>query len=191
MTYADPNGEIQTISSVIPVWPAAVVAGIKNEDWVSVKNKTRFTAIALDTNGKPMSDVPLVITGIARHNDSHRRRIVGGFYAYENAESSKELGQLCKGKSDARGLLICEVEMTESGNIELQVKASDNQGGVLMQKPRSGSQAKVRSGLMVRIRIAWMFYRRKNSIRLATSQAFRCACLSALRQHWLRSNAKV
>ncbi|WP_423679531.1 alpha-2-macroglobulin family protein [Undibacterium sp. WLHG33] len=128
MTYSDPNGEIQTISSVIPVWPAAVVAGIKNEDWVSVKNKTRFTAIALDTNGKPVFDVPLVITGIARHNDSHRRRIVGGFYAYENTESSKELGQLCKGKSDARGLLICEVEMTESGNIELQVKASDQQG---------------------------------------------------------------
>jgi hypothetical protein len=30
-TYADPNGEVQTIRSVSTVWPAAVVAGIKTE----------------------------------------------------------------------------------------------------------------------------------------------------------------
>ena len=34
-SYADPNGEVQTIRSVATLWPSAVVAGIKTEGWVS------------------------------------------------------------------------------------------------------------------------------------------------------------
>ncbi|MBC3935870.1 alpha-2-macroglobulin family protein [Undibacterium rugosum] len=134
MTYADPNGEIQTISNVTALWPAAVVVGIKSEDWVSAKNKTRFILVALDTAGKPLADVPLQVNGTLRLNNSHRKRIVGGFYAYENAESSKDLGQLCSGKSDQRGLLLCEIELKESGNVELVAKAKDASGKVASAK---------------------------------------------------------
>ncbi len=128
MTYADPNGEIQTITAVTPLWPSAVVVGVKAGQWVSVKKKITLSAIALDTFGKPKADVAIELTGTARQNNSHRKRMVGGFYAYENAESKKDLGKLCSGKSDARGLLICEVDLSEPGNIEIVAKAKDDNG---------------------------------------------------------------
>ncbi|MDE2429789.1 MAG: alpha-2-macroglobulin, partial [Burkholderiales bacterium] len=134
MTYADPNGEIQTMSTVTPLWPSAVIVGIKNEEWVSVKNKTRLTAIALDTTGKPLAGVPISISAVAKKNNSHRKRIVGGFYAYENVPTSQDLGKICSGKSDARGLLLCEVDLKESGNIELTATATDDNGQAAFAK---------------------------------------------------------
>ncbi|CAN5847311.1 MG2 domain-containing protein [soil metagenome] len=134
MSYADPNGEIQTITAVTPIWPSAVVVGVKAGQWVSVKKKISLSAIALDTNGKPKAGVALEISAIARQNNSHRKRMVGGFYAYENDETSKDLGRLCSGKSDQRGLLICEITLSESGNIEIVAKAKDENGNSTQAK---------------------------------------------------------
>ena len=128
MSYADPNGEIQTISTVTPLWSSAVLVGVKAGQWVSVKKKISLSAIALDTNGKPKAGVAIDISGIAKQNNSHRKRMVGGFYAYENAESSKDLGSLCSGKTDERGLMICEANLSEPGNIEILGKAKDESG---------------------------------------------------------------
>ncbi len=130
MTYADPNGEIQTVSTVSPLWPSGVVVGIKASEWVSVKKKVTLTAIALDTNGQALAGVPVEINGVLLQTNSHRKRMVGGFYAYENAASSKKLGTLCSGKSDARGLLLCEAELEEPGNVELNVQAKDKEGNL-------------------------------------------------------------
>ena len=41
-----------------------------------------------------------------------RKRMVGGFYAYDNRTEVKDLGTLCSGKSDERGLLLCEASST-------------------------------------------------------------------------------
>ena len=38
-SYADPNGEIQTLRHVATLWPAGVVAGIRTEGWVSASQK--------------------------------------------------------------------------------------------------------------------------------------------------------
>ena len=128
MTFADPNGEVQTVSSVVPLWQAGIVVGIKSENWVSIKNKTSFTLVSLDTTGKPVADVPLSVTAVAKNTNSHRKRLVGGFYAFENEELRQDLGQLCSGKSDARGLLICEVDVKTTGNIELTAHSTDRNG---------------------------------------------------------------
>ncbi|MBC3862268.1 alpha-2-macroglobulin [Undibacterium jejuense] len=134
MSFADPNGEIQTVSNVTPLWPAAVVVGIKSERWVSVKDKTSFTLVSLDTDGKPLADVPLSVSAVAKNTNSHRKRLVGGFYAYENEELNQDLGQVCSGKSDARGLLICEIDIKVSGNIELTARATDRSGKSALAK---------------------------------------------------------
>uniref|UniRef100_UPI00374C9EC2 Ig-like domain-containing alpha-2-macroglobulin family protein n=1 Tax=Undibacterium sp. TaxID=1914977 RepID=UPI00374C9EC2 len=128
MTYADPNGEVQTVSTLTPVWPSAVVIGVKASEWVSVKKKMTLTAITLDTGGKPQADVKVEFTGIAKQTNSHRKRMVGGFYAYENAEESKDLGALCSGKSDARGMVLCDIELADAGNVEIFAKAKDGKG---------------------------------------------------------------
>ena len=128
MTYSDPNGEIQTISNVTAVWPSAVVIGIKGGDWVSVKKKLALSMVVLNAAGQPQADVPVEITAQSRQTNSHRKRMVGGFYAYENTRSSQNLGTLCSGKSDKHGVLICEVSLSEAGNVELTATAKDGNG---------------------------------------------------------------
>lgn len=128
MRFADPNGEIQTVSQLVPLWPAAVVAGIKMEDWVSAGRRSRLTALALDLEGRPRANVAMEISAVRHSRNAHRKRMVGGFYAYENETVSKELGRLCSGRSDARGLFVCEADLGEAGEVELTAQASDDKG---------------------------------------------------------------
>ncbi len=130
-SYADPNGEVQTIRSVSTLWPAAVVAGIKTEGWVSASQKIRFQALALDLTGKPAAGVPLEVKAVARIVTTSRKRMVGGFYTYDNKTDIKDLGSVCSGSSDARGLLLCEAKLGEPGEVELVVTAKDKDGNTI------------------------------------------------------------
>ncbi|MBT9513908.1 MAG: alpha-2-macroglobulin [Acidovorax sp.] len=127
-TYADPNGEVQTLRSVQALWPAGVVAGVKTEGWVSARQKIRFQALALLHNGKPAPDTALQVQAVARITTTTRKRMVGGFYSYDNQTETKDLGTLCSGKADARGLLLCESKLDEPGEVELVVTATDKDG---------------------------------------------------------------
>ena len=76
-TYADPNGEVQTLRSTRTIWPAAVVAGVRSESWVSVDRKLSFQALTLDTAGKVQAGVPVKVEAVARITTSSRKRLVG------------------------------------------------------------------------------------------------------------------
>lgn len=127
-TYADPNGEVQTLRSTQTLWPAEVIAGIKTEGWVSTSQKLKFQALALDLAGKPREGVTLNVRATARITTTSRKRMVGGFYTYDNKTEVKEIGTVCSGKSDARGLLLCEAELKEAGQVELVASATDKDG---------------------------------------------------------------
>ncbi|WP_036005706.1 alpha-2-macroglobulin family protein [Paraburkholderia caribensis] len=127
-TFADPNGEVQTISGNATLWPAAVVAGVKSGQWVSVGNAVPVKALAVDLQGKPRAGVPLEVRGIARITITSRKRMVGGFYAYDNHTETKDLGTLCSGKSDDHGLMTCDAKLKEAGNVDLVATAKDGEG---------------------------------------------------------------
>ncbi|MFM9921806.1 MG2 domain-containing protein [Variovorax sp. H27-G14] len=127
-TYADPNGEVQTIRSTQTLWPASVIAGIKTEGWVSTSQKLKFQALALDLTGKPQAGVTLNVRAVARITTTSRKRMVGGFYTYDNKTETKDIGTVCSGKSDSRGLLLCESELKEAGEVELIASATDSDG---------------------------------------------------------------
>lgn len=127
-TFADPNGEVQTISGNATLWPAAVVAGVKSGQWVSVGHTVPVQALAVDLQGKPRAGVPLEVRGMARITISTRKRMVGGFYSYDNRTETKDLGTLCSGKSDDHGLMRCDAELKEAGNVDLVVTAKDGDG---------------------------------------------------------------
>ncbi|WP_028225277.1 alpha-2-macroglobulin family protein [Paraburkholderia ferrariae] len=127
-TFADPNGEVQTIGGSATLWPAAVVAGIKSGRWVSVGGTVPVTALALDLQGKPRAGVKLEVRGVFRTTITSRKRMVGGFYAYDNHTQTHDLGVLCSGKSDDHGLLDCEAKLGEAGNIDLVATATDGDG---------------------------------------------------------------
>lgn len=128
LEYADANGEILTASTRIPVLSAAVVVGIKPDAWAVTKDKLRFQVLTLTPNGKPLAGATVKVGLLQRKNYSHRKRLVGGFYAYEHYSEVKNLKDACSGVSDAKGLLICETASPVSGNIIVQARATDAGG---------------------------------------------------------------
>ncbi len=127
-TYADPGGEVQTLRSVTPLWPASVIAGLRTEGWVSASQKMRFQALALNLAGQPQGDVALEVKAQARITTTSRKRMVGGFYTYDNKTELRDLGTVCTGRSDSRGLLLCEASIQQAGEIELVATARDAAG---------------------------------------------------------------
>jgi len=127
-TYSDPNGEVQTLRNTATLWPAGVVVGLKTEGWVSVQQALRFQALALDLAGRPKAGVALSVRAVARTVTTSRKRMVGGFYTYDNKTDTQDLGEVCSGKSDARGLLQCDSKLARPGEVELVATAQDGAG---------------------------------------------------------------
>ncbi len=130
MSFADPNGEIQTLRGRVELWPAALTVGLKVADWASSTGKNRVDVVVLDTRGKPLAGQAVRIKAKRRIDSSHRRRIVGGFYAYENTVDYKDIGEICTGTTDSRGLLVCTPTINEAGSIYLLAETRDGQGNV-------------------------------------------------------------
>lgn len=127
MSFPDPNGEIQTIRGTVPLWPAGLVLGLSTPDWMTAE-RGQFQLVALDLDGKPLAGQEIRVAGKQRITHSHRRRIVGGFYAYENRDEFVDLGELCAGKTDAHGLLRCTTNTKAAGEILLLAESRDAQG---------------------------------------------------------------
>ncbi len=126
--FTDPNGETQTVSTRTALWPSAVVLGIKAGSWASNKGRVTFQALALDTSGKPIKGQSVEVRGSWSQVITSRKRIVGGFYAYDNHTEVKDLGKLCSGSTDDRGLLLCEAELDQAGEVQLIAHAKDGAG---------------------------------------------------------------
>ena len=127
LTYQDANGETLTASTRVTLWPARLVVGIKQGSWLS-GDTMKFQVAVLDLKGKPAPGVQLDVDVFQRQTYSHRRRLVGGFYAYENSSEIKRIGAACAGTSDARGLLLCELKAPAEGNLILRARAVDAEG---------------------------------------------------------------
>jgi len=127
-SYSDPNGEVQTLRGSRTVWPAGVIAGLRAEDWVSVDKPLALRALALDLAGKPRAGVPIEVKAVAHVTTSSRKRLVGGFYSYDNHTETRDLGTVCSGRSDALGGLECKAKLETPGEVELVALARDDQG---------------------------------------------------------------
>jgi len=125
--YRDPNGETQTAAATVPLWPAAVLPSIAVEHWAGTKDSVRAGVIAIDARGQPVAGVPVQVDIFQRQFYSHRKRLVGGFYAYEHVEETRRLGPFCSGQTDARGRLDCSAAAPHAGELVLQATVTDAQ----------------------------------------------------------------
>ena len=127
---------MQTVSVRVPTWPSAVVMGLRAGSWFSAGGNTNaksagsatLTALALDISGKPLAKQAVQIQGRQIQTLSTRKRMVGGFYAYDNRTEVRELGEVCKGTTDDKGLFSCEARLDTSGEVELVAVAVDIAG---------------------------------------------------------------
>jgi len=132
LEFMDPNGEVQTTAQKIHLWPSGLSIGIKPDSWAVSKEAFRFHTVLLDLSGKPVQDRDVKVDLFQRKFYSHRKRLVGGFYSYEHVTETKRIGQVCEGKTDAKGLLICDIKSPVTGNVILQARAADDKGNVSM-----------------------------------------------------------
>ena len=131
LEYRDPNGEIQTVSRRVAVWSSEILVGIETDDFSSTKDKLRFKMIAFDLSGKPKQGVNLKAQIFSKKYYSHRKRLIGGFYAYEHVTEIKKLAPVaCEGLTSKEGLVICEIVSPSSGNVIVQVQGTDASGRV-------------------------------------------------------------
>lgn len=128
LEYRDPNGESQTVSNNVMIWPAKRLVGIQVEDWASSPGLVRAHLAVVDDSGKPVAHVPVRVDIFSRLQYSYRKRLIGGFYSYENTQETKLLGVLCSGTTDDLGRLSCETIPPVTGDAILQATVTDDAG---------------------------------------------------------------
>jgi alpha-2-macroglobulin len=126
--YRDPNGETSTAATNVALWNAGIVLGIKPDGWITQKDRVRVAVATLDTTGKPRAGVHVVVDAFRREFFSHRRRLIGGFYAFSNGSDTTRLGDFCEGTSNAAGIVTCEAPVSQAGNVILRARAADAAG---------------------------------------------------------------
>jgi uncharacterized protein YfaS (alpha-2-macroglobulin family) len=128
LEFRDPNGEIQTVSTRVPLLPADRHLGLRPESWTLSKEALKFQVAVTDLSGKPVAGAPARVDLLQRKTYSHRKRLVGGFYAYEHSTETRRIQTICEGKTDSKGLLHCEKGSPVSGNVILQAMSQDSAG---------------------------------------------------------------
>lgn len=126
--YADANGELLSTSGRVRLVPSAITLGIRPEGWVASSEQMRFRVLALDLAGKPRADQALEVSLYQSSAWSYRKRLIGGFYAYETTTETRKLAPHCAGRTNAQGILFCELAPGVSGEVLVRAEGLDAQG---------------------------------------------------------------
>ncbi|MDE0878581.1 MAG: MG2 domain-containing protein [Sphingomonas bacterium] len=117
MDYRDANGETLTASKSIPVYASMVQLGVATDGWMMRADDLRLRFVALDTDGKPIKAQKISVALYSRKILTARRRLIGGFYAYDNRMETTKLSTSCTATTDAQGLAQCAIDPGLSGEL--------------------------------------------------------------------------
>lgn len=130
MDYEDANGEVLTASSRVPLYSSAVQLGLKTDGWLMRDDDLRLRLVALDTEGKPLKGQRVQVALYSREVLTARRRLIGGFYAYDNQARTTKLSADCSATTDAQGLATCKLDPGVSGEVYAVATTMDADGNV-------------------------------------------------------------
>lgn len=128
MDYPDPNGEIATRIARLPLEPAALRVGIARDGWLMKADDARLKLVVLGLDGKPLAGRAIKVRLFAREILSTRKRLVGGFYAYDNMVETRALKATCTARSDDRGRALCQLAPGMSGEVIALAEVQDDSG---------------------------------------------------------------
>jgi alpha-2-macroglobulin len=128
MEYRDPNGQTQTSAAKIALYPASLVAGIKPSSWALSKKSLSYQVVALDLKGNPVKGARVAVDLYQEVTHTHRVRLLGGFYSYQNTREIKKIGRHFTGVTDSHGLAIASAPAPVSGNIIIHAQIPDGSG---------------------------------------------------------------
>ena len=128
MDYQDANGETLTASRSILLYPSAVRLGIKTDGWLMRDSDLRLKFAAIGVDGTVRKGQRVSVTLYNRETITARRRLIGGFYAYDNQEKVTKLAPDCSVTTDAQGLAGCTINAGVSGNVTVVATTADENG---------------------------------------------------------------
>jgi uncharacterized protein YfaS (alpha-2-macroglobulin family) len=128
MDYQDANGETLTAATRIPIHPSSVRVGIRTDGWMMKEDDLRLKLVAIDPDGHPIRGKRIKVALYSREILSARRRLIGGFYAYDNNARTVKLDEGCTATTDAQGLAECALDPGVSGELHAVATAADDEG---------------------------------------------------------------
>ncbi len=130
MDYQDANGETLTAGKVIPLLPSAVRLGLQTDGWMMRDNDLRLKLVTLDVDNKPVRGRIINVDVFARETLTARRRLIGGFYAYDNQMRTRKIGAHCSVTTDRLGLANCRLSPSISGEVTVVASTTDGDGNI-------------------------------------------------------------
>ena len=127
LDYQDASGATQTASRRAMLWPGQRIPGIAIADW-NARDALRYTLAVIDPAGKTVAGARVETDIFAVSTYSHRKRLAGGFYAYETTREVKRVAAGCAGETNARGQLACAIKPPARGSLIVRVKTTDADG---------------------------------------------------------------
>ena len=130
MDYDDANGEVATAKGSVSLDPASIRVGIAKDGRIAKADAVHLNMVVLDLANKPVRGQRIDVQLFSRETYSYRKRLIGGFYAYDNSRETKKLGGGCSGSTDDKGLLKCTLDAGASGEVIALATATDAAGHV-------------------------------------------------------------
>ena len=136
LEYRDPNGETLTQATRVPIWPSRVLLGIKPDSWAASKDRLKFTVAAVDLAGAPVAGVRVATDAFKREYYSHRRRLIGGFYAYDYGTETTRIGGGDSAPARPTATVFSSATSTPpaAGNLILRAQAIDADGNAAVTR---------------------------------------------------------
>lgn len=128
MDYADANGETLTASTRIPVYTSSIRLGLKPDGWIQRSGDMRLKVAALGLDGRPVRGQRVEVALYTREIISARRRLIGGFYAFDNVVRTERIGAACSATTDSHGLADCRLDPGVSGEVIAVATTRDRDG---------------------------------------------------------------
>ncbi len=130
MDYQDANGETLTAFRRIRLYPSAVRLGVKTDGWMMRGDDLRLKLAAIDADGVAQRNKVIRVDLYSREILTARRRLIGGFYAYDNQRKTTKLAGGCVATTDKQGLASCTLAPGISGEVTVVATTTDANGNL-------------------------------------------------------------
>jgi len=124
--YLDPNGLFQTNSLYATIYPYDRLIGIRPPEDISTKVSSTFNVVILDHKKKPVEAENFSGTLYKIVTSTSRKKILGGFYTYDNSQRKEKIGKVCDGKTDFHGKGTCSFMSSQAGSYELVIETKSS-----------------------------------------------------------------
>lgn len=125
--YMDPTGVFHTTALNADIFPFNEIVGLKtNSEEKKMNQPIEFGVLVLDLKEKPVKNREWKGVLYQSITTSARKKILGGFYTYDNSTRIEKVGEVCKGKTNAQGMANCKLKVEKGGYYILVAEAGES-----------------------------------------------------------------